>query len=212
MGIEGFEKRAAYPRPMRIDVDEAARAEVAARPDLIAELAPEPPRWHVVACTPSEERIAAAHMIARGFGVYLPMWREIYVSRGRKLDRERLIFPGYLLLFAWRLDQQCGKVTSAPGVAHILMVGDRLAVIPDALVDRIRAEENRLNPLPMIRDAEARKRPRRGWKRTKREGGNEMDVIAVRSWSAMQDSNPLGLDESARRSLLLDALEVPARR
>lgn len=201
-------------RHIRFDLDDIARAEVAADPSLRAEIGSDAGHWHVIACLPAHERTAAAHLTARGFVTYLPFWRDTRVIRGRKVDRERLIFPSYVLLFAWSLDAQWRKVASADGVSRILMAGDRAAILPDAVVDDIRAIENRLNLLNAIRPEKRRKR--QGWRARRRaEAANDAtqyEIIQTRSWSAFQDSDMTQLDDAGRTGLLLRALEVPACR
>lgn len=190
----------------------------------LAEILPRAtPQWHVLETHPNSERLAASHLIARRFGVFVPETEETIVRRGRKIDVTRLMFRTYIFVFVWDIMAHQRRIQSVPGVSRIMYVetvrGKRPVVISDVLIDQIRAVENRERPLPavMIPDEIAPPKKKGRWtKKEKRayelqraewERGNE--IVACRSWSLFQDSL-LTLDEEGRNQTLRNALQLAA--
>jgi hypothetical protein len=113
-------------------------------------------RWYVLTVTPGCERIAAAHLAARRFGIYLPTLFEMASSRGAWRLRQRPILPGYLFVSSiglvhlspgddgeprtvgrWRRAQACPGV-----VAFVNRAGtDEPAAIAERFIDEVRAYE-----------------------------------------------------------------------
>lgn len=192
---------------------------------LCAELVPNvSPNWHPIETYPNSERKAASHLIARRFGIFVPEKEEKIVSRGRKLDRTILMFPGYIFVFVWDILAHKRRIESVPGVSRIMYVetaaGRKLpAVISDAMIDEIRAVENRERPLPEVMIPEELVPPKKKGRWTKKEKrayelrraewerGNE--IVACRSWSVFQDGL-LTLDGEGRNQTLRKALELAA--
>jgi transcription antitermination factor NusG len=82
------------------------------------------PAWHVVECYSSREREVAKELAKRRFGIYLPLERETIVRRGRKVDVQTLMFPGYVFVFTWLTDTNFTRIASTPGVHQFLMKED----------------------------------------------------------------------------------------
>ncbi|NEV80101.1 hypothetical protein DYI24_23990, partial [Rhodopseudomonas sp. BR0C11] len=116
--------------------------------------------WYVVETMPGEERIAAAWLCARRFGVYLPEFEVTEIRRGRKVDAVRRMFPGYVFVFVWDIEAHFVRILACPGVRGVMMTqsapaacdvavyrvrgGLRPAAVPDEIIDRVRAVENYL--------------------------------------------------------------------
>ncbi len=148
--------------------------------------------WHVLVTMPGQERIAAAHLTARRFGVYVAEMQAVDNRRGKEA-----MFPGYVFVFVWGIDQHWQKILGCPGITRIL------APISWQDIDRIRAIENEHCPLPLVRA----KLPRGYRRNRKREdyARTTDQVVSVRSWSAFQDGIA-GLDGEGRNQLLRKAL------
>jgi transcription antitermination factor NusG len=185
---------------------------------LMAELVPGvSPRWHVVEVY--RERTAAAHLIARRFGVFVPEKEQTVVRRGRKFEQTTLMFPGYIFVFVWDIGEHLHRIRAVPGVSRVMFIDGKPAILSDKLIDEIRAVENRERPLPdiMVPGAPAMPKKKGRWsnkqkllyemQRAQWERDNE--VVACRSWSAFQDSL-LTLDEEGRNQTLRNALQLAA--
>jgi transcription antitermination factor NusG len=95
--------------------------------------------WIVVVANHGQERRARLELASRGFEVYLPM----KLSANRKGEQlASPFFPGYLFarvslaLNAWK------SIYSTPGVKGVLGRGERAMGVKDALVQRIRDQED----------------------------------------------------------------------
>lgn len=98
-------------------------------------------QWHVLTTYPGHERIAAGHLIARRFGVYLPEIERQNVGRGRGVSRS-LMFPGYVFLFAWNFARNWPRAKACTGISGILYRSDGTpAIMPDTDIKDIQATE-----------------------------------------------------------------------
>lgn len=169
------------------------------------------PHWYLLDTHPGEDRIAAAHLIARRFGVYQPQVSLTEVKRGRKVVSKRAMFPGYLLVFVWDIEAHFARIVACPGVRgvvmkHIAPVGTTApAVIADEVVDMIRSVENQeMADADAVVLATRKKRKRR---RHYRDAGAVADVaeqpaiIGARPWSAFADGF-MALDDDGRNRAL----------
>lgn len=175
------------------------------------------PKWHLIETLPNHERTAAAHLIARRFGIFVPETEETIIRRGCKIEGyKRLMFTGYLFVFVWDICAHLSRIQACPGVARVISVDDEPAVITDRQIDQIRAVENSKRPLSMVMDAEvvSTKKKKRRWSKNnkdKKEVELELqrqrdnEIIACRPWSPFQDSL-LSLDSEGRNQTLLNAL------
>jgi hypothetical protein len=100
-------------------------------------------QWHALTVHPAHETIAAAHLSARRFGVYLPHEVKESVIRGHKRRWHIPMFPGYLFLFVWGFRAHWERVRACPGVSGYLATDERgtAAVIPDDFIHRMQAKE-----------------------------------------------------------------------
>jgi Transcription termination factor nusG len=174
-------------------------------PPFRAELAGEP-GWYVLLCAPQHEAIAAAHLAARGFGVYLP---EVPRKRPGKPTRafkrsppthpREPMFTGYLFAFVFGFDHHCRRILSCPGITGVL------APIDGEQIDAIRAVENQHLPTLANLDAVTGKTRKRRWRRSRVEAVPASEIVAVRTWSAFTDKI-VELDSNGRNGLLRRAL------
>lgn len=160
-----------------------------------AEVVPEAEaQWLVVVTMPGEEGVASGHLIARGFGVYQPLYPKTYMRRGRKIQTMRPMFPNYLFVHVWGVEQHMRRILACTGVHHVLQLGDAPAIVPWRVINKIRETENKENPLAITLDdvvGQTRKRPRMN-KKARRKAMRDLgaaeatdrglDVVATYSW------------------------------
>lgn len=192
---------------------------------LLAEVYPEvSPCWHVIETHPSRERTAAAHLIARRFGVFIPEKEETVVRRGRKFEQTSLMFRGYIFVFVWDIMVHMRRIQAVPGVSRVMFLTDCTgrrwpAVLTDEQVDAIRAVENHERPLPEITIPQEISMPNKKGRWTKRqkmlnelrkaEFERDNEVVACRPWSPFQEEL-LTLDTDGRNQSLRKALGLAA--
>lgn len=156
------------------------------------------PYWHVVVVEPRAERIAAAHLVGRRFGVYLPEFDvRMPAARGRDTYMaSRPIFPGYLFLFVWDVEQHLRRIQACPGVFRLMYDGGRPVIVSDAIMDQIQAIEG----FNLVNSRIRRRRVRR-----REPLSLEPDVeVTVSTLSLFEGIK--GLDDRGRVSILHRAL------
>src|SRR5579863_981767 len=124
------------------------------RDPLFAEILPDVrPQWHVLTVEPARERTAVAHLVGRRFGIYLPEMPAEIKRCGKVLKFMRPMCPGYVFAYVWDIERHRDRLLACVGVTGILRMADDAtiaspyAIVPDAVIDRMRAEENLENPL-----------------------------------------------------------------
>ncbi len=140
------------------------------------------PHWHVVTVLPGQERTAADDLSERCFGVYLPESEHTEVRRGRVVDLRRLMLPGYVLVFVWDVDRHVNRIRACEGVRGMLLFNDRVAIVPDVLVDRIRKAENAERPLK-VRIEVIQRRKRQSRKSIHERYATDDDIVGVHAYS-----------------------------
>jgi transcription antitermination factor NusG len=178
-----------------------------------AEIIPEcRAQWHVLISQPGHERIAASHLITRGFGVYLPECENAVMRRGRVQRVRQLMFVGYVLVFVWDVGHHFRRILACVGVQDFLRHSNGSpAVLSDEIVDHIRAVENEQCPLVATLETVNLKKLKKRWRRKHKNAEEQAyrqyadnEIVATRTWSAFRDLP--ALDESQRNGLLRRAL------
>lgn len=73
-------------------------------------------KWYLVALLSDAEK----ELPKRGFGIYVPEFRETIIWRGRRVDRRSRMFPGYVFVFFWPTGENWRRVLAIDGVRDIL--------------------------------------------------------------------------------------------
>lgn len=157
------------------------------------------PRWHVLITAAAHEQIAAAHLIARGFGIYHPTFDKNVPRCGARAAHvaQRPLLPGYLFVFVWDLDKHWRRIRGCPGVVNILADGPRPAIVPDEMIDYLQAKEFSESGFGHS------KRKRRKW-RGARPSDIGDDILSIQPYSALDGIEQL--DDGARRQLFRKAM------
>jgi transcriptional antiterminator RfaH len=112
------------------------------------------PSWFAVYTKPRQERIALEHLERQAFRCFLPMAVNPYQRRSERKRRIEPLFPRYLFLHAVPNQQSLGPVRSTRGVATLVRFGQKLACLPDPVVEAIneRCDDEglvQLDPVPV---------------------------------------------------------------
>lgn len=158
--------------------------------------------WWAVTTMPNHEGIAGAYLIARRFGIYLPQFPQTQIRRGRKIDYTRNMLPGYIFVYVWDIARHWRRILAIPGVTGMLP-----RIVPDHMIDTLRAEENKLNPEYVMEEViYYRKRRKKQQQHVvqRRTQVNPDDIVSVHAksyWTGIETMN-----EQQRESLLHKAL------
>lgn len=154
-------------------------------------------RAYLLETTPGHENIAAGHLVGRRFPIYLPEMRydgvawvdeesgRMRVAPGDKLPRARLMFPGYVIVFAWLSDGDKNyHRLGVPGARRLMRkTGGELFRFNDGAIDDIRSIEAILNPIEIPQEWQ-QKRKRYGWRKKRRQAAEQevKMLVAPQRW------------------------------
>ena len=164
--------------------------------------------WHVLSVEPQHEGVAFAHLVARRFGAYLPEIITTEVIRGREHDVHRPMFRGYLFILVFGFEAHWRRIFACPGVTGVLMNGGHPAIVPDAAMRIIQAEEAGLG-----NEIDIGPKPKKRWRRIpkaiKAEREAKLDV-RITTYSVLKSISTL--DDSGRVGALHKALGLALQR
>jgi transcriptional antiterminator RfaH len=95
------------------------------------------PSWFAVYTKPRQEHIALEHLERQAFRCFLPMAVNPYQRRSERKRRIEPLFPRYLFLNAVPDQQSLGPVRSTRGVATLVRFGQKLASLPEPVIEAI---------------------------------------------------------------------------
>lgn len=106
----------------------------------IAEIGSYKGHWLVVQVNTGDEGIAAAHLIARGYGIFIP---------GRYSESNRVwisMFAGYIFVYVFGIEHHRSRILSCPGVTDFMYEISHPScpyVVPDQFIDSMRRYERK---------------------------------------------------------------------
>lgn len=174
-------------------------------------------KWHLVAVHPCQEGVAAAHLSARRFGVYVP---EIamgpIVVRGRARRHRVKMFPGYVFVWCWEVARHQRRIEACPGVSRLVRIRGRDGFgapieVPDDLIGQIQVEEETSLIRHELRLDARRSQPkkRRNWRKKRLVGPNQDDVEPIKITTKSYWTTLDGVDDEGRVGALNQALSLP---
>ncbi len=98
--------------------------------------------WFLIKTRSRQELRAEMHLKNQGFLVFCP---HFYCRNGRK----EVLFPGYIFL-RFKENQPAEKIRSTRGVSHFVKFGNRIAMVPDELIESIKLQEKSLDGSPVF--------------------------------------------------------------
>ncbi len=100
--------------------------------------------WFVVFTKPKQEKLAAEHLQRQGYYCFLPFAKNPNKIRVRRVITViEPLFPRYLFIKVDVQRQSIAPVRSTQGVSSIVMFGNRLANIPEHIIECI---QNQISP------------------------------------------------------------------
>lgn len=80
-------------------------------------------RWHVLHSKSRQERVLASVLTGMGIDCFLPLRKETHVHRGRRVQVQQPVFPGYV--FLWGDVDEAYAADRTRRVAHVIRVNDQ---------------------------------------------------------------------------------------
>ncbi len=97
--------------------------------------------WYAVLCKPRREALAEENLLRQGYRVFLPRLATQRRRGGRWVDAVEPLFPRYLFAAAGSAAQSLAPVRSTLGVCGLVRFGAEPAVIPEEVVEALRARQ-----------------------------------------------------------------------
>ena len=95
--------------------------------------------WYLIYSKPRLEECAREHLARQGYDVFLPMVRSQVRRNGRYIGRIEPMFPRYLFVRLAAEAEDWAPIRSTRGVSRLVRFGTWPAVVPDPLVEGLRA-------------------------------------------------------------------------
>lgn len=96
--------------------------------------------WFVIQSKPGQLLKAQAELEQQDFETYLPLIKTEQIKKGKRLEVEQPLFPGYLFIFLSKDESNWRPIRSTRGVAKLISFGNEPAVVPMEVVNAIRTQ------------------------------------------------------------------------
>lgn len=96
--------------------------------------------WYVIQSKPGQLLKAQAELEQQDFETYLPLIKTEQIKKGKRLEVETPLFPGYLFIYLSKDESNWRPIRSTRGVAKLISFGNEPAIVPTAIINTIRAE------------------------------------------------------------------------
>lgn len=163
-----------------------------------AEIVPDvDPCWHIIRTAPGEEKVAAAFLCSRRFGVYVPTFTREHKRKGVVIRRQYCLIPGHVFVFVWGIAAHWRRIKACPGVQSIIVRGEQPVVVASDVI-------NKLQIIEFKEDAGIQRTINRRRRRHRREESGHQITISCRSfWN-----QAVKLDDDGRAALFTKALAL----
>lgn len=101
--------------------------------------------WYVVLTKPKQELRAQDNLERQGGVVFVPMFANERISRGKRVVRQEPLFPGYLFLQSDTQSELLSKVRSTFGVRQLLTFAGQVMTEDSRIIEDRRQRSNTAN-------------------------------------------------------------------
>ncbi len=103
--------------------------------------------WYVVLTKPKQELRAQNNLERQGGVVFVPMFANERISRGKRIVRQEPLFPGYLFLQTDTQSELLSKVRSTFGVRQLLSFAGQVMTVDNRIIEDLRQRSNSETPV-----------------------------------------------------------------
>jgi transcriptional antiterminator RfaH len=96
--------------------------------------------WFVIQAKPGQLLKAQIELEQQGFETYLPLLKTEQIKKGKRVETETPLFPGYLFIYLSKEESNWRPIRSTRGVAKLISFGNEPAIVPTAAINAIRAQ------------------------------------------------------------------------
>lgn len=101
--------------------------------------------WYLLTSKPQSDAYAETHLINQGYEVYRPLAKRLRKRRQKVAEVFESLFPRYLFIHLDRTHDNWVPIRSTRGVTGFVRFGINPAVVPDALIETLRLNEDDLS-------------------------------------------------------------------
>jgi len=116
------------------EVNAATSGDMARKRDRMSEVKQQAACWYLIQSKPKQEERAEANLRNQGFTCYRPTRRIELVRRGRRVQLEESLFPGYLFIRLDRMSDNWFAIRSTRGVARLVCFGQEPARVSASII------------------------------------------------------------------------------
>lgn len=98
------------------------------------------PHWFLVRTEMRRENTAMSRLLSQSYDIYFPRISRRVRRKGKRLRQIFPLFPQYLFLRLRTGEQSISPVRSTKGVLGVVKFGSEYAVVPDSIVESLRAK------------------------------------------------------------------------
>ena len=109
---------------------------------IMSSVSPHLKSWFLVYTKPRQEQTARHQLERQGYPIYLPMTQHNRKRSGRRVLVIEPLFPRYLFIHLDTCRDDWGPIRSTVGVSSLVRFGKEPAMVPDALIETLRARES----------------------------------------------------------------------
>lgn len=96
--------------------------------------------WYVVRAKPGQTARAQQELENQGYDLFVPQIHVEKVKRGKRVEQVEPMFPGYLFIWLSEMESNWRPIRSTRGVAHILSFGNKPAIVPAQVIEKLRSQ------------------------------------------------------------------------
>ncbi|MEE4379904.1 MAG: transcription/translation regulatory transformer protein RfaH [Candidatus Competibacteraceae bacterium] len=96
-------------------------------------------KWYVAHTKPRQELRAKDHLERQGFKCFLPLIKQKRIRKSQRIERIEAFFPRYMFLHLDLARDGISPIRSTQGVIGLVRFGDRVADVPEPLIENLLA-------------------------------------------------------------------------
>lgn len=120
------------------EVNAATSGDVTRQWDRMSEVKQHAACWYLIQCKPKQDERAEANLRNQGFTCYRPSHQVELIRRGRRVQLQESLFPGYLFIRLDRRIDNWSAIRSTRGVARLVCFGQEPARVGASIIYSIK--------------------------------------------------------------------------
>jgi transcriptional antiterminator RfaH len=103
-------------------------------------------QWYLAATKPKEEKRALENLQLQDIEAFLPLMQVEKMRRGKRVQIEETLFPGYIFIHLSDESDKVGKIRSTRGIRDWIRFEGKPAKVPVQIIDLLKTSEQSEQP------------------------------------------------------------------